>query len=45
MLRGSERMMRDIFKEKENLRELGEIALNSLIVYAVESSVQVRISS
>lgn len=35
MLRGSEQIMRDMFKEKENLRELCEIALNSLIVYAV----------
>lgn len=35
MLRGSENIMRDMFKQKENLRELCEIALNSLIVYAV----------
>lgn len=35
MLRGSEKVMKDMFKEKENLRELCEIALNSLIVYAV----------
>ena len=35
MLRGSEKVMKDMFKEKENLRELCEIALNSLIVYMV----------
>ena len=35
MLRGPENIMRDMFKQKENLRELCEIALNSLIVYAV----------
>ncbi len=35
MLRGSEKVMRDMFKEKENLRELLEIAFCSLIVYAV----------
>jgi MtaA/CmuA family methyltransferase len=35
MLRGSEKVMKDMFKEKENLRELCEIALNSLIVYVV----------
>ena len=35
MLRGSEKVMKDMFKEKENLKELCEIALNSLIVYAV----------
>lgn len=35
MLRGPENIMRDMFKHKENLRELCEIALNSLIVYAV----------
>lgn len=35
MLRGSENIMRDMFKEKENLKELCEIALNSLIVYSV----------
>jgi len=35
MLRGSEKVMKDMFKEKENLRELCEIALSSLIVYAV----------
>jgi len=35
MLRGSEKVMRDMFKEKENLRELCEIALSSLIVYVV----------
>lgn len=35
MLRGSEQMMRDMFKDKEHLRELCEIALSSLIVYAV----------
>jgi uroporphyrinogen decarboxylase len=35
MLRGSENVMRDMFKQKENLRELCEIAFHSLIVYAV----------
>lgn len=35
MLRGSENIMRDMYKQKENLRELCEIALSSLIVYAV----------
>jgi MtaA/CmuA family methyltransferase len=35
MLRGSENIMRDMFKNKEDLRELCEIALNSLLVYAV----------
>jgi uroporphyrinogen decarboxylase len=35
MLRGSEKVMKDMFKDKENLRELCELALNSLIVYAV----------
>jgi MtaA/CmuA family methyltransferase len=35
MLRGSEKVMKDMYKEKENLRELCEIALNSLIVYMV----------
>jgi len=35
MLRGSEKVMKDMYKEKENLRELCEIALNSLIVYVV----------
>jgi uroporphyrinogen decarboxylase len=35
MLRGSEHIMRDMYKQKENLRELCEIALSSLTVYAV----------
>jgi uroporphyrinogen decarboxylase len=35
MLRGSEKIMRDMYKQKENLRELCEIALSSQIVYAV----------
>ena len=35
MLRGSENIMRDMYKQKENLRELCEIALSSQIVYAV----------
>lgn len=35
MLRGSENIMRDMYKAKDDLRELCEIALNSLIVYAV----------
>jgi uroporphyrinogen decarboxylase len=35
MLRGSENAMRDMYKDKENLRELCEIALSSQIVYAV----------
>jgi len=35
MLRGSESIMRDIFKQKENLRELCEISLSSLTVYLV----------
>jgi MtaA/CmuA family methyltransferase len=35
MLRGSEKVMKDMYKEKENLRELCEISLNSLIVYVV----------
>ena len=35
MLRGTEHVMRDMYKNKENLRELCEIALFSLIVYAV----------
>lgn len=35
MLRGSESAMEDIFKNPEELRELCEIALSSLIVYAV----------
>jgi len=34
MLRGSENTMRDMYKQKEHLRELCEIALSSLIVYA-----------
>jgi uroporphyrinogen decarboxylase len=34
MLRGSENIMRDMYKQKENLRELCEIALASQIVYA-----------
>lgn len=35
MLRGIEQVMRDIHKNKEKLKELCEIALYSLIVYAV----------
>jgi uroporphyrinogen decarboxylase len=35
MLRGSEFVMRDLYKNPESLRELCEIALASLIVYAV----------
>ncbi|MCK4787577.1 MAG: uroporphyrinogen decarboxylase family protein [Desulfobacteraceae bacterium] len=35
MLRGTDNIMRDIYKQKEKLRELCEIALSSLIVYAV----------
>ena len=35
MLRGPEKIMRDMHKQKDNLRELCEIALSSLIVYAV----------
>jgi len=35
MLRGPENVMRDIYKQRENLQELCEIALSSLIVYAV----------
>ena len=35
MLRGPEKVMRDMYKDKEHLRELCEIALSSLIVYAV----------
>jgi uroporphyrinogen decarboxylase len=35
MLRGSENIMRDMYKQKENLRELCEIALSSQIVYSV----------
>lgn len=35
MLRGTENVMRDMYKDKENLRELCEVALSSLIVYAV----------
>ncbi len=34
MLRGSENLMRDMHKQKENLRALLDIALSSLIVYA-----------
>jgi len=34
MMRGSENIMRDMYKQKENLRELCEIALGSQIVYA-----------
>jgi uroporphyrinogen decarboxylase len=34
MLRGSENVMRDLYKNPEPLRELCEIALSSLIVYA-----------
>ena len=35
MLRGPENIMRDMYKQKEDLRELCEIALSSLIVYVV----------
>ena len=35
MLRGVEDIMRDMHRQKDNLRELCELALNSLIVYAV----------
>ncbi|HMK36057.1 MAG TPA: uroporphyrinogen decarboxylase family protein [Desulfomonilaceae bacterium] len=35
MLRGSENIMRDMYKAKDNLKELCEIALTSLIVYSV----------
>ena len=35
MLRGSENAMRDLYKAPESLRKLCEIALSSLIVYAV----------
>lgn len=35
MLRGPENIMRDMHKHKDHLRELCELALNSLIVYAV----------
>jgi uroporphyrinogen decarboxylase len=35
MLRGAENVLRDMYKQKENLRELMEVALASLIVYAV----------
>lgn len=35
MLRGSENIMRDMYKSKDDLRELCEVALNSLIVYSV----------
>jgi uroporphyrinogen decarboxylase len=35
MLRGPEKIMKDMYKQKDNLRELCEIALSSLIVYAV----------
>jgi uroporphyrinogen decarboxylase len=34
MLRGTEKVMTDIFKQKDNLRKLCEIATESLIVYA-----------
>ena len=34
MLRGSENIMRDMYNQKENLRELCEIVLSSLIVNA-----------
>lgn len=34
MLRGTENVMKDIYKQKENLRKLCEIATDSLIVYA-----------
>jgi uroporphyrinogen decarboxylase len=35
MLRGTEHVMRDMYRQKEKLQELCEIALFSLIVYAV----------
>ena len=35
MLRGSEAAMRDMFKKKDSLRELCELAYASLVVYAV----------
>ena len=35
MLRGSEYVMRDMYKQKEKLQELCEMALFSLIVYAI----------
>ncbi len=35
MLRGSENMMRDMYRQRENLRKLLDISLSSLIVYAV----------
>lgn len=35
MLRGSENIMRDMFKQKENLRALLELAYSTQIVYAV----------
>lgn len=34
MLRGTDNVMRDIYKQKDNLRKLCEIATESLIVYA-----------
>ncbi|MEK6671995.1 MAG: uroporphyrinogen decarboxylase family protein [Nitrospirota bacterium] len=34
MLRGTEKVMTDVFKQKDNLRKLCEIATDSLIVYA-----------
>lgn len=34
MLRGTEKVMTDMFKQKENLRKLCEIATESLLVYA-----------
>ena len=35
MLRGSENVMRDMYKQKQNLKKLLDIAFSSLIVYAV----------
>jgi uroporphyrinogen decarboxylase len=35
MLRGTERLLRDMYKQKENLRKMIEIVIDSLIVYAV----------
>ncbi len=34
MLRGTEKVMTDVFKQKDNLRKLCEIATDSLIIYA-----------
>ncbi len=35
MMRGPENIMRDMHRQKDNLRELLELALNSLVIYAV----------